>query len=91
MIKGIKMCLECKTEFEAKRERQKFCSDKCRHCFHNREKLGGLPLIPALRDCLRSLADAHDVSENEMACRILHQALNPDRGTIEDITGETKP
>jgi len=47
-------------------------------------------LIPILRDCLRSLANAHDVSENEMACRILYQALNPDKGTIEDITGETK-
>ncbi|MFA5261531.1 MAG: hypothetical protein WC450_09910 [Candidatus Omnitrophota bacterium] len=91
MIKGKKMCLECKTEFGANRNHQKFCSDKCRHCFHNREKLGGLPLIPSLRDCLRSLANAHDVSEKEMACRVLHQALNPDKGPIEDITGDEKP
>ncbi|MEN6487967.1 MAG: hypothetical protein ABFD66_03655 [Smithella sp.] len=47
-------------------------------------------MIPVLRDCLQSLAEAHDVSENEMACRILHQALNPDKGPIEDITGEKK-
>ena len=84
------MCLECKSEFEANRGHQKFCSDKCRHCFHNRERLGGLLLTPSLRECLQSLANAHDVSENEMACQILHQALNPDKGPIEDINGENK-
>lgn len=46
--------------------------------------LKGLPLTEKLRGLIRDLAAHHEVTENEMACRILHQTLNPDGMPIED-------
>jgi len=83
-------CMECKTEFVKIRKHQRFCSDKCRHAYHNREKLGGLPLTPQLREQLRDLAEARNISINEMACEVLHRTLNPDGRPMEDIMGDGK-
>ncbi len=33
-----KTCLNCGNEFEAKSHRAKFCSDKCRFAYHQRER-----------------------------------------------------
>lgn len=63
----------------------------CKDEYHNKEKMNGIHLTEALRDQLESLANAHDVSIDEMACKILHQAMNPDGGPLEDIYGEKKP
>jgi hypothetical protein len=46
-------------------------------------------LTPQLREGLRELAIAHDMTENEMACRMLWQMLNPDKRPLmeKDIYG----
>jgi hypothetical protein len=71
-------------EYQPGRQHQRFCSDKCRHTCHNREKLGGVILTPTIKEQLRSLAEAHGMSINEMACRILHQSMNPDGRPLDD-------
>jgi len=79
------VCIECGKPFTRLKPNQRFCpGGKCRVQYHNREKKGGLMLTEKLRWGLRSLADAHDVSENEMACRIIHQVLNPDGRPLDD-------
>lgn len=87
------LCLECKTDFKPIRTNQRFCCLKCKDKYHNREKMGGLMLTPRLREGLRSLAGAHDVSENEMASRMLDKMMNPDGQplTEEEITGMVGP
>jgi len=82
---GMDVCIECSKPFRRLKPNQRFCpGGKCRIAYHNREKKGGLMLTERLRWGLRSLADAHDVSENEMACRIIHQVLNPDGRPLDD-------
>ena len=48
-------------------------------------------LTPRLRFGLQELADAHEITENEMACKIIHQILNPDGRPLDigDIYGKT--
>jgi hypothetical protein len=80
--------MQCKTEFKQIRPWQRFCSDKCRNTYHNNE--GGLPLTPALRAWLQDLANVHGTTLNEMACRILDKARNPDGQPMDDIYGSPK-
>ena len=49
-------------------------------------------LTPKLRAGLQALADAHDVTENEMACMIIQKLLNPDGAplTESEIYGKVK-
>lgn len=41
-------------------------------------------LTPQLREGLRELASAHEITENEMAIRMLHQMMNPDKKPLEE-------
>jgi phage recombination protein Bet len=67
---------------------REFCCQMCKYEYHNREKREGIHLTESLRNQLESLANAHDVSIDEMACKILHQAMNPDGQPLEDIYGQ---
>jgi methionyl-tRNA synthetase len=80
----MQKCKQCGALFKPARLKQRFCGAACRIKFHNKEKRSGLMLTEKLRERIRDLAAHHEVSENEMACRILHQALNPDGMPIED-------
>ena len=82
------ICMECKNEFKPIRPWQRFCCEKCRGLYHRHE--GDLPLTPVIRSQLQSLASAHGTTINEMACRILHQSMNPDGGPMEEIFGSEK-
>jgi len=87
---GKDVCLECGKHFTRLKPNQRFCAGgKCRSVYHNREKGKGLMLTPAIRAELRDLAAAHDVSENEMACRMYQQWTNPQKEPIkyEEIYG----
>ena len=88
----METCLNCKQQFKAKRKNQRFCHPMCKDQYHNREKTDGIRLTEIIRDQLQSLADAHNISINEMACKILHQAMNPDGHPLEDqeVFGGTK-
>lgn len=87
----VVICLNCKKEFKTTRKNKRFCCQMCKDEYHNREKTNGIHLTEDLRNQLESLANAHDVSIDEMACKILHQAMNPDGKPLEDIYGgETK-
>jgi len=78
-------CLECLKPFKRVKPNQRFCAGGlCRTKYHNREKGSGLVLTPKLRDRIRALAAAHDVTENEMACRMMNQLLNPDGAPLAD-------
>jgi len=89
----MQICLECGKGFERIKPNQRFCpGGKCRSRYHNKEKGQGLMLTPRLRAGLRALADAHDVTENEMACIMIHQMMNPDQRPLSDgeIYGKVK-
>ena len=84
------VCLTCGKPFTRLKPNQRFCpGGKCRSVYHNREKGKGLMLTPAIRAELRELAAAHEVSENEMACRMYQQWTNPQKEPIkyEEIYG----
>jgi predicted metal-binding protein len=76
--------MECQTDFKAIKHNQRFCSVKCKNVFHGKEKAGGIILTLRLRDQLQSLAQAHGVPINEMACMIFNQAMNPDGRPLSD-------
>jgi hypothetical protein len=80
------ICLECGKEFVRVKPTQRFCGFPagCRMAYHNRAKVRGLPLTPKIRAAVQSLAAIHEITENEMACRMLNQTLNPDGKPIED-------
>ena len=85
------VCLECGATFERQKPNQRFCAGgKCRSRYHNKEKTVGLMLTPRLRVGLQALAEAHEITENEMAVRIIHQTLNPDGRPLDvgDIYGK---
>lgn len=82
------ICLNCKKEFESKRTNKRFCMQTCKDEYHNREKCEGIKLTEQIRNQLQSLANAHGIPINEMACKILHQAMNPDGQPLEDIYGK---
>ena len=81
---GKDECLVCGLPFKRLKPNQRFCSGgRCRSIYHNREKGKGLMLTPEIRAELRTLADAHEVTENEMAIRMYHQWTNPQKKPVE--------
>lgn len=52
--------------------------------YHNREKVRGLPLTPRIRQVIQEHAAVHEISENEMAVRMLDQLLNPGQQPVMD-------
>lgn len=79
------VCLECGKPFERLKRNQRFCpGGKCRSDYHNREKGKGLMLTPALRAEIQSLAVVNEVTENEMACRMLQQIQHPDGRPLDE-------
>jgi len=80
----MKICPECEQSFAPDRSWQRFCSNKHRIQYHNREKLGGIHIARPLLAELESLAEAQQTSVTEMANRILHNALNPGSRPLTD-------
>lgn len=82
------ICVNCGAKFIPARAWQKFCSESCRHAYHNREKLGGIILPARLRYQLEELANAQDKSLSGMAAIIINEALNPGLPLLDaDIWG----
>jgi hypothetical protein len=81
-------CEECGKSFIRTKPNQRFCpGGLCRIKHHNEEKK--FPLTPRLRAVVLDLAAAHDVSGNEMLCRMVDHLTNPDGQpiTLEELTG----
>jgi len=71
-----------------KKPTQRFCGAPagCRMKYHNKAKVRGLPLTPVIRAAIQEHAGVHDVTENEMACIMLNNVLNPDGRPLDDET-----
>jgi len=75
-------CLWCNVGFEPERPWQKFCCKDHRVQFN--AKAAGYRLPHFLDRELKEMAEAQQVSNLEMLCKIVHQTINPGQQPLSD-------
>ncbi len=83
---GQRSCMweKCGRPFEPKKQNQRFCCPEHRWAYNNAKKGAGIQLAPLVLAGLRDLADAHNLSVDEMASTMLAKMLNPQGAPLSD-------